>query len=90
VQVFAASVDGLDDATTVQHDVGFPVGHSVSRESANSLGAWWNEDRNFMQPSQFLMKGNGEIIQSTYSDGPLGRILAGDVCGLVGFLRKNS
>lgn len=74
----------------MQNDVSFPIGHSVNRSLADSLGAWWNEDRDFMQPSQFLMKANGEIIQSTYSDGPLGRLLAGDVCGLVGFLRKNA
>ena len=90
VKVFAASVDSQEDASTVQNDVGFPIGYSVSRETADSLGAWWNEDRSFMQPSQFLMKASGEIIQSTYSDGPLGRMLAGDVCGLVGFLRKNA
>ena len=90
VTVFAASVDSLEDASTVQNDVSFPIGHSVSKSQADSLGAWWNEERAFMQPSQFLMKANGDIIQSTYSDGPLGRLLAGDVCGLVGFLRKNA
>lgn len=89
MQVFAGSVDSMEDANTVQNDVSFPIAHGVERSTADLLGAWWNEDRVFMQPSQFLMKGNGEIIQSTYSDGPLGRILADDVCGLVGFLRNN-
>ena len=79
----------MEDANTVQNDVSFPIAHGVERSTADLLGAWWNEERVFMQPSQFLMKGNGEIIQSTYSDGPLGRILADDVCGLVGFLRNN-
>jgi hypothetical protein len=34
------------------------------------------------------MRRDGSIIQSTYSDGPLGRLLAEDVLGLVNFLVK--
>ena len=73
-------------AERVQEDVEFPIAHSVSRSTADQLGAWWNEERGFMQPTQFLMRGDGTIIQSTYSDGPLGRILAEDACRLVAFL----
>ena len=90
MQVYAGSVDGSDDATIVQNEVSFPVAHSVSRETAELLGAWWSDVRQIMQPTQFLMRSDGTIIQSTYSDGPLGRLLADDVCKLVTFLRNKA
>ena len=89
VQVFAGSVDSLDDAGAVQQELSFPVAHSVDRGTADALGAYWNNEREFMQPTQFLLKKDGSIVQATYSDGPLGRILAEDVCRLVAFLTKN-
>ena len=84
--MFAGSVDKLEDATTVQNELSFPVAHSVSRQTADTLDAYWNEEREIIQPTQFVMRGDGTIIQATYSDGPLGRILADDVCRLVTFL----
>ena len=84
--MFAGSVDKLEDATTVQNELSFPVAHSVSRQTADTLDAYWSEEREIIQPTQFVMRGDGTIIQATYSDGPLGRILADDVCRLVAFL----
>ena len=69
-------------------EVSFPIGAGVTREQAEAIGAWWEDRRGIVQPSQFLMRGDGSIIQSTYSDGPLGRLLAEDVLGLVNFLVK--
>lgn len=86
--MFSGSVDSLEDATTVQNELSFPVAYSVSRDTADTLGAYWSDERQIMQPTQFLMRQDGTIIQATYSDGPLGRVLADDVCRLVAFLRK--
>ena len=69
-------------------EVAFPIGAGVTREQAEAIGAWWEDRRGIVQPSQFLMRRDGSIIQSTYSDGPLGRLLADDVLGLVNFLVK--
>ena len=69
-------------------EVSFPIGAGVTREQAEAIGAWWEDRRGIVQPSQFLMRRDGSIIQSTYSDGPLGRLLAEDVLGLVNFLVK--
>ena len=68
--------------------VSFPIGAGVTREQAEAIGAWWEDRRGIVQPSQFLMRRDGSIIQSTYSDGPVGRLLAEDVLGLVNFLVK--
>lgn len=69
-------------------EVSFPIGAGITREQAEAIGAWWEDRRGIVQPSQFLMRRDGSIIQSTYSDGPLGRLLAEDVLGLVNFLVK--
>ena len=73
-KVVAASVDGPDDAREVAEDVGFPVGANVTRDMANSIGAWWDEDGGFMQPSEFILDAEGRVRTSTYSSGPIGRI----------------
>lgn len=88
VSVYAASVDTGENAEQVAAEVSFPVGQGVTQDIATAIGAWWEDKRGIIQPTQFLMRRDGTIIQSTYSDGPLGRLLAEDVCALVNFLIK--
>ena len=89
-KVVAASVDPIDKAREVAGEVSFPIGYGVTREIANTLGAWWEDRRNFIQPAEFVVGTNNKIIVSSYSDGPLGRIEGADVVSLIWFyeLRK--
>jgi hypothetical protein len=50
---------------------------------ADALGAWWEDRRGLIQPSEFIVGADGNVIASSYSDGPLGRIDAADVVKLV-------
>ncbi len=87
VKVFAASVDSEEKTTEVmQSGISFPLAHGITREDANALGSWWDEKRNFIQPSEFVFRRNGQIVQSSYSSGPLARTLPEDVVALLGFL----
>jgi peroxiredoxin len=88
VSVHAASIDTGEKAAEVAGEVAFPVGAGVSRATAETVGAWWEERRGIVQPSQFVFRRDGTIVQSTYSDGPLGRLQAEDVVRLVNFLNK--
>lgn len=90
VNVYAASVDTGEHAAEVAGEVSFPLGEGVTREVADALGAWWEERRGIVQPSQFLFRRGGGIVQVTYSDGPLGRLQAEDVGKLVAFLKQQS
>lgn len=85
--VYAASVDTGENAKTVADELSFAVGEGVTQTDAEAVGAWWETRRGIIQPTQFLFRADGTIVQSTYSDGPLGRILADDACRLVGFLK---
>ena len=88
VSVYAGSVDTGDKAQEVASDVSFPIAQGVTRDTANRIGAWWEERRGIVQPSEFLVRRDGTILQSSYSDGPLARTRAEDVCALVNFLKS--
>ena len=83
--VFAASVDPLDKAQLVAAEVSFPVGYGVTRAQADSMGSWWEERRGIVQPSEFIIGAAGEVVTSSYSSGPIGRIEAADVIKLINF-----
>ena len=85
VKLVAASTDPLDKAQEVADEVGFPVGFGVTRETADALGAWWEDRRSIVQPSEFLLDADNKVVMSSYSDGPLGRVDAADVVKLVNF-----
>jgi peroxiredoxin len=84
-KVVAASVDPIDKAREVASEVSFPIGYGVTRDIANTLGAWWEDRRSIIQPSEFIVGMDNKIIVSSYSDGPLGRIEGADVVKLIRF-----
>lgn len=84
-KVVAASIDPIDKAREVASEVSFPVAHGVSRDVADKLGAFWEDRRNIIQPSEFIVGADGKVVVSSYSDGPLGRIDPADVIQLINF-----
>jgi peroxiredoxin len=84
-KVFVASVDPIEKAREVAAEVSFPVGYGVTREIADKLGAWWEDRRSIIQPSEFLLGADGKVVASSYSDGPIGRIDAADVIKVINF-----
>jgi peroxiredoxin len=90
VKIVAASVDSLDKAQEVAAGLSFPVAYGVTRATANLLGAWWEERRSIIQPSEFLVAADGTVRASTYSSGPIGRIDPGDVVKVVNFYDKQA
>ena len=90
ISVFAAAVDDASDTQAVQDDVSFPVAHGVTKEDADKLGAWWDGRRDFIQPSEFILRRDGRVVSATYSSGPVGRLDAGDALGLVKILKARA
>jgi peroxiredoxin len=83
--VVAASVDPLDKAQEVAAEVSYPIGYGLTRETADKLGAWWEERRSIIQPAEFIVGRDGKVVASSYSSGPLGRIDPADVVKLISF-----
>jgi len=90
ITVFAGSVDNEERAEEVQQEVSFPVVHGVTREIAHALGSWWEDKRAIIQPSEFILDGEGKVLSGTYSTGPVGRMAAEDALTLIQFLKKRA
>ena len=86
--VVAASVDPLDKAQIVAAEVSFPVAYGVTRAQADSMGSWWEERRSIVQPSEFIIGAAGNVLTSSYSSGPIGRIEAADVIRMINFIES--
>jgi peroxiredoxin len=73
VKVVAASVDPIDKAREIAAGVSFPIGYGVTRAMADQLGSWWEDRRQIIQPSEFILRADGTIMHASYSSGPLAR-----------------
>lgn len=82
-KVYAASVDDVDNASEIASNLSYPVGHGVTRADADALGSWWEDRRSIIQPSEFILGPDGKVILSTYSSGPIGRMLATDAVKMI-------
>jgi hypothetical protein len=92
VSIVAGSRHDRDKAKEVGAPLPFPLAHGVTREQAAAIGAWWEEKRDFLQPSEFILNREGRVIYSTYSSSPVGRTDPAEALVLLNFLesRKRS
>ena len=78
IRVVAANADGdMDtDHTASQHELSFPIAHSVGPEVVTALGAWTGvrQGRSYMQPAEFVLRPTGEVAASMYASTQLGRM----------------
>jgi peroxiredoxin len=92
-RVVALSVD--DEATTseliAKHGLAFPVGHSADAAGvAAATGAFVNADPPFLQSTGFVLDPAGRVVVSVYSSGAIGRLVPGDVIGMIRYLRDHA
>jgi peroxiredoxin len=93
IKVVALSVD--DEATTIgtieKHKLSFLVGHSAGADQVAAVtGAYTNEAPHYLQTTGFLLGPDGRILNAVYSSGPIGRLVAEDVVGMVSYLKSKS
>jgi len=83
-------VDSASDTRAVADEVDFPVAYGVTRETADRIGAFWEPERDHIQPSEFIMKADGRLMATLYSSAPVGRLDPADTLGLIQFLNQRS
>ena len=84
VGIFAGAVDSQDETAEVAESLGFPVAHGMTKSDADLIGAWWDERRGgYIQPSEFVLTGDGTVMASTYSNSPIGRMDPAEALKLV-------
>ena len=81
----AGTVDSEEKTLEVAKDLSFPVAYGMTRANGDSLGAWWEERRDHIQPSEFILRGN-RVIASTYSNSPVGRMDPAETLTLIQFI----
>ncbi len=86
VSIVAGCVDSEEKTAEVASELGFPVAWGMTREQGELVGAWWDEGREFIQPSEFFMTGSGKVLASTYSSSPVGRMDPEDAVTLARFI----
>ncbi|NKB33684.1 MAG: hypothetical protein GKR91_11355 [Pseudomonadales bacterium] len=60
----------------------------MSKDDGDALGSWWEEKRQIIQPSEFLLSGSGKVMISMYSNGPIGRMDPEESLSLVRYLNE--
>jgi peroxiredoxin len=93
IKVVALSVDGeaATAGTVEKHKLSFPVGHSAEVDKVAAItGAYTNEAPRYLQATGFLLAPEGKILNAVYSSGPLGRLVAEDVIGMVAYLKSKA
>lgn len=88
----AASVDPEDKTRELAASLSltYPLAWGGSRQMADLIGAWWEPKRNFIQPAEFIVGGDGKVVSSTSSSGPIGRAEPADMVSLISLLEKRS
>lgn len=86
VSIVASCVDSEEKTAEVAAELGFPVAWGMTREQGELAGAWWDEGREFIQPSEFFVTGSGKVLASTYSSSPVGRMDPEDAVTLARFI----
>jgi len=55
----------------------------TSKSQSDSIGAWWNHDGSYIEPTEFILGRGGIILGSIYASGPIGRMNPTDVIQLI-------
>ena len=63
VTVYAVSADNEEQAREVQgKGLSFPVAYGATKSDADTIGAWWSDDRGgYVQPAEFLLSRGGVV-----------------------------
>ena len=84
--IYAVSVDDPEKAQEMADTAGltFPVAYGATREDADMIGAWWDDNRGgYIQPAEFIMGRGGVVLGSVYASGPVGRMGADEAMRLI-------
>jgi peroxiredoxin len=82
--IYATSVDAFEQAQeVVSRGLTFPVAYGTTREESELVGAWWEGERGFIQPAEFLLGRGGVVLGSMYASGPVGRMGADEAARLI-------
>jgi len=80
--------DSEENTVAVARGLGFPVAFGMTKADGEMMGSWWDEKRECIQPSEFLLSKNGGVMISVYSNGPVGRMDPEETLNLIKYLNE--
>jgi hypothetical protein len=86
VSLVAGTVDTMEQTAEVTRNLGFPVAYGMTRSDGDAIGSWWEERRDHIQPSEFLISESGKVLMSSYSNSPIGRMDPAEALTLIQYL----
>ena len=89
--MIAASVDTLEDAgkTAKELNLSFPLAYGLNaKQFSEATGAFWEEKRNIIHATGFILNPDGKVAYGVYSTGPIGRYTPNDCIRLIDFLNQ--
>ena len=81
-------MDDAEKTAPIARNLNFPVAINMTRADGDAMGSWWEEKREIIQPSEFLLSEKGKVMISTYSNGPIGRMDPEETLSLVKYLNE--
>jgi len=89
VSIVAGTVDSEEKTLEIAAPLSFPVAYGMTRADGDTIGAWWEERRDHIQPSEFILRGT-TVIASTYSNSPVGRMDPEETVSLIEHVNKRA
>ena len=75
--------------TVEECGLNFPVGYGLDNRQISELtGCFYEEKRQIIHSTGYVLKPDGTVAVAVYSTGPIGRLVWQDVVGLVQFQKK--
>lgn len=84
-RIIAGTVDSEEKTLAVAEPLNFPVAYGMTRSDGDAIGAWWDDRRDHIQPSEFILRGD-KVIASTYSNSPVGRMDPAETLTMLEFI----
>ena len=91
ITVIAGAVDAVEKTKEFAEKVGvtFPVAWGMDAVEISRLtGAFYDKERAYIHPANFLVRPDKTIEVASYSTGPVGRFVAANVLDLVKFYKS--
>jgi hypothetical protein len=77
--------------TIAECDISFPVAYGAdSKALSEQTGCFYEERRQILHSTGYVLKPDATIAVAVYSTGPIGRLVWQDVLALVQFQKKQS
>ena len=91
--VYALTTDPADKVkeTIAKNSIAYPILYEMDGpKTAEVLGAYYEERRNTIQPTNFILAPGGKVVNLSYASGPVGRITASDALSHIEFVIKKA